>query len=93
MLLHDNCRFHKVRNVQAIIANRGFTELPHPPYTTDLAPYDFFLFKHLKKYLRGRKFASDDDLKGTVASFFEAQTFFFFDEMKQLEKRWPNLLA
>ena len=57
MLLHYNCRVHKARQIQAIIAKRDFIELPHPPDSPDLAPCDFFLFKHLKKYFRGRKFA------------------------------------
>ena len=30
----------------------GIKRLPHPPYSPDLAPSDFFLFGHLKKFLR-----------------------------------------
>jgi transposase len=30
--------------------------LPHPPYSPDLAPADFFLFPRLKRKLSGRKY-------------------------------------
>jgi hypothetical protein len=31
-------------------------ELPHPPYSPDLAPADFFLFSKLKTTLKRRRF-------------------------------------
>jgi histone-lysine N-methyltransferase SETMAR len=31
-------------------------ELPHPPYSPELAPYDFFLFLKLNKHVAGRKY-------------------------------------
>jgi hypothetical protein len=30
--------------------------VPHPPYSTDLAPCDFFLFPTLKLWMKGRRF-------------------------------------
>ena len=36
--------------------------LDHPPYSPDLAPSDFHLFLHLKKYLAGEKFDDDDEV-------------------------------
>ena len=47
-------------------ATMGWTVLPHPPYSPDLAPYDFHLFGPLKDVLRGRRFADIDDLKYSV---------------------------
>jgi transposase len=49
LLLSDNCKVHKACNIQAVIQECGLTELRHPSYSPDLAPYDFFLFKKLKK--------------------------------------------
>jgi hypothetical protein len=34
----------------------GITRLPHPPYSQDLAPYDFWLFGNLKTKLEGNTF-------------------------------------
>jgi len=44
----------------------GWTVLPHPPYSPDLAPYDFHLIGPLKDALRGRRFADINGLKHSV---------------------------
>jgi hypothetical protein len=37
--------------------------LPHPPYSPDLAPADFFLFPKMKMQLKGRRFHSAADIQ------------------------------
>lgn len=37
--------------------------IPHPPYSPNLSPSDFYLFRHLKKGLKGIRFISDDKLQ------------------------------
>jgi hypothetical protein len=37
--------------------------LPHPPYSPDLAPADFFLFSKMKMQLKGRRFHSAADIQ------------------------------
>jgi hypothetical protein len=37
----------------------GGTPLEHPPYSSDLAPCDFWAFPAMKRELRGKKFLSD----------------------------------
>jgi hypothetical protein len=37
----------------------GGTPLEHPPYSSDLAPCDFWVFPTMKRELRGKKFRSD----------------------------------
>jgi histone-lysine N-methyltransferase SETMAR len=44
----------------------GFELLQHPPYSPDLAPSDYHIFGPLKEALRGRGFASDEELKEAV---------------------------
>ena len=55
----DNARPHLVDDV---LVGNGLERLPHPPYSPDLAPSDFFLFGYLKKMLEGKNFESDEDL-------------------------------
>jgi len=38
----------------------------HPPYSPHLAPSDFHLFLHIKKFLGGKRFDDGDDLKVAV---------------------------
>jgi len=60
VMLHiDNARPHLVPGK---IRELGLVRLPHPPYSPDLAPSDFFLFGYLKYLLRGKTFASHTEL-------------------------------
>ena len=34
--------------------------LPHPPYSPDLAPSDYFLFPNMKTWLGGKRFSSNE---------------------------------
>ena len=50
-ILHDNAPAHTSKDTVAFLEKKGLTILPHPPYSPDLAPFDFFLFPRLKKTL------------------------------------------
>ena len=39
-LLHDNASSHKAAIVREYLKQEKVVELPHPPYSPDLAPYD-----------------------------------------------------
>ena len=51
---HDNAPAHSALRTREVLAKHSITVLPHPPYSTDLAPHDFFLFPMLKRPLKGR---------------------------------------
>ena len=40
LLQHDNARPHTSAQTQDVIRELGFTQIPHPPYSPDLAPSD-----------------------------------------------------
>ena len=40
--------------------------IPHPAYSPDLAPSDFFLFPNLKKDIRGCHFRSDEEVMAVI---------------------------
>jgi len=42
--------------------------LDHPPYSPDLAPADYFLFRKVKSHLKGRLFDSISDIQKAVTS-------------------------
>jgi hypothetical protein len=58
----DNASSHRARTSTAQ-AEHDFTLLPHPPYSPDLAPADFFLFGTLKKKLSGCVFKNQNDVE------------------------------
>ena len=55
-LLHDNAPVHKSALVKEYLAQNQIKTLPHPPYSPDLAPCDFWLNPYIKACLRGRRF-------------------------------------
>ena len=66
LLLHDNARSHSAAQTQDLITPFRWEQMDHPPYSRDLAPSDFHLFLHLKKFLGGKRFDDDDDLKDFI---------------------------
>ena len=74
LLLHDNAPVHMSVRSQAPIRQCGFQQLNHPPYSPDLAPSDYFLFRVMKKFLRGKRFSSDEEVKEAVTTWFEEQS-------------------
>jgi histone-lysine N-methyltransferase SETMAR len=58
----DNAAPHRAQSTQQHIRRLGLKNLPHPPYSPDLAPSDFFLFGHVKEKLKGQKFPNEKAL-------------------------------
>ncbi|KAJ4426958.1 hypothetical protein ANN_26757 [Periplaneta americana] len=56
VLLHDNARPHTARRTAAVLTEFGWELFDHPPYSPDLAPSDFHVFLHLKKFLSSEIF-------------------------------------
>jgi hypothetical protein len=63
----------------------NFEVLEHPPDSPDLAPSDYHLFGPLKDALRGRHFASDEDVKEVVHAWLVAQPHNFLSHTKACE--------
>ena len=56
-ILHqDNAPAHRAIATQETIAQLGIEIMPHPPYSPDLAPCDFYLFPQVKKKFVGAIF-------------------------------------
>jgi hypothetical protein len=53
LLQHDNARPHTSLKTIGHVAKFDRTALPHPPYSPDLVPSDFHLFRPMKGGLRG----------------------------------------
>lgn len=72
VLFHqDNAPCHKSGKTMAKIYELGYELLPHPPYSPDLAPSDYFLFADLKRMLAGKKFKTDDEVIAETEAYFE----------------------
>ncbi len=58
LLHHDNAPAHTAIRTVDFLASKGARLLPHPPYSPEFAPADFFLFGYVKESLRGQQFSS-----------------------------------
>lgn len=93
LLLQDNASSHTAQIATATASECGFELLPHPPYSPDLAPSDFYLFPKLKEHLRGRQYTCDSDVIEAVEAFLTGQdTTFYQTGIEMLQKRWTKCI-
>lgn len=93
LLLHDNAPAHTAKVVTQKIQELHLQTVPHPPYSPDLAPSDFFLFERLKNSLAGTTFERDEEVVMAVNGFFDNKTSDFFSNgIKQLVDRWTRCI-
>ncbi len=93
MILHDTAPAHLSHVAQASVIDCCFSTLQHPPYSLNLAPSDFYLFRLSKKNLPGRRFVSDSDLKDAFFYFFDDQDkTFFFPGISALQDKWKKCI-
>ncbi|GFO14731.1 transposase [Plakobranchus ocellatus] len=89
ILQHDNARLHTSRQTQDALSQLELTTLPHPAYSPDLAPSDYYLFPQLRKYLKGHHYDNDEEVIADVRKWCHGQSSEFFAEgVRQLVKRW-----
>ncbi|UYV69538.1 hypothetical protein LAZ67_6003924 [Cordylochernes scorpioides] len=87
-ILHvDNARPHTAHVVLQFLSKNSTTQIPHPPYSPDLAPNDFFLYPKLKMKLKGRKFDNVDmiqaESKATLRNPSKSDFISCFDNWKK----------
>ena len=69
MWLHvDNARPHRSKKTKSKLEDLGIEPTPHPPYSPDLAPSDFWLFGLLKGRLEGKVFKHRGELEREIMS-------------------------
>ncbi|UYV70968.1 hypothetical protein LAZ67_8001270 [Cordylochernes scorpioides] len=93
-ILHvGNARPHTAHVVLQFLAKHSTIQIPHPPYSPDLAPNDFFLYPKLKINSKGRKFDNVDmiqaESKATLRNLSKSDFISCFDNWK---KRWNRCI-
>lgn len=93
ILLHDNARPHVAKPVQDTLKALKWEILSHPPYSPDLAPSDYHLFRSMAHSLKGRHFVNFEDLKKWLDDWIaRKQPKFFKDGIKKLPKNWGKVI-
>jgi hypothetical protein len=52
--------------VQHFLASKNMTVVPHPSYSPDLAPCDFFLFSMMKIKLKGPRYDCIEEIQAKL---------------------------
>ena len=66
VLHHNNTPAHTEFSIRGFLAKKNIPLLLHPPYSPDLAPCDFYLFRKLKSNLKGHHFGTMENIKQIV---------------------------
>ena len=70
-LIHDNAPALKCALVQDVLKQKNVVQLPHPLYSPDLSPCNFFLFLLLKRTRSGRRYDSRSALGSAIHQCFQ----------------------
>ena len=70
----DNAPVHNSILVTDYLTKMGIKTVPHPPYSRDLAPCDFWLFPKLKEKLRGCHYETIEEMKEAVTKVIDTLT-------------------
>ena len=84
----DNARSHTSLFTRTKLLELGWKVMPHPLYSPDLAPSDYYLFRSLQNHLNGKTSDSNEDVKNELIQFFAStnQTFYESGIMKLTER-------
>ena len=72
LLLHDNAPAHSSNLVQQFLSKHSIASLRQPPYSSDIALCDFWLFLKLKKPLKEQRFDDKRTVENNATSVLKA---------------------
>ena len=95
LILHyDNARPHTSQKVFDYLRSHNIEKAPHPPFSPDIAPSDFFLFGHVKFLLTGKSFRTEEDLFVAINEILMSiPKNFLMDAFSNWEKRLDAVIS
>jgi hypothetical protein len=68
--------------------------LDHPPYSPDLAPSDYHLFRSMQNHLYNKKFERFEEVNDAILAYFESKPRNFYKAgIEKLVKRRETVIA
>lgn len=90
---HDNAKPHTSLVTRQKLLELGWDVLSHPPYSPDLAPSDYHLFRSMQNSLNGKIFNDADDVKSHLIQFFSGKNRKFYEHgIMTLPERWQKVI-
>ena len=90
---HDNSKSHTSLVTHQKLLELGWDVLSHPPYSPDLTPSDYHLFRSMQNSLNGKIFNDADDVKSHLIQFFADKNQKFYEHgIMTLPERWQKVI-
>ncbi|GFT11511.1 mariner Mos1 transposase [Trichonephila clavipes] len=87
----DNARPHTSLVTRQKLLSLEWDTMLHTPYSPDLAPSDYYLFRSLQNSLDGKTFISNEEVKNHLAQFFASKDQKFYERgIMLLPKSWQK---
>jgi len=94
LLLHDNARPHVATLTREKLEELGWDVIPHPPYSPDISPSDYHIFRSMAHFLKGKIFKDGKQIDEGMKEFFDSKNVDFYrDGIEQLVPRWKEVIA
>ena len=94
ILQHDNARPHVAKSVKTYLETLKLEVLPHPPYSPDIAPSDYYLFRSIAHDLADQQFRSYEGIKKWLDSWIASKDEHFYRNcIRALLERWAKFVA
>lgn len=94
ILQHDNARPHIAGVVQSYLETLRWEVLPHPPYSPDIAPTDYHLFRSMQDDLAGKHFQSYEEVKNWFDAFIASKPeHWFWNGIHDMPEKWRKVIA
>ena len=87
VLHHDSAPAHTAHSIQVFLASHGIPVIQQPPYSSDMATCDFWLFPQLKMVLKSKIFEDIDAIKNKVTSTVNTVP---KDSFQKCFQQWQN---
>jgi histone-lysine N-methyltransferase SETMAR len=88
LLQQDNAHPHTAKKtLQKIEELEGIELLPHPAFSPDLEPSDYYMFRFMAQFLHGKNFQSVADVEYAVEFFASKDKEWFYQACKELAEK------
>ena len=79
-MLHDNAQPHIAKATVHKLQSLNYEILPHPPYSPDISPTDYHLFKHFELFIRDKVFLNEESIVEEFEQFIGKKDGKFFED-------------
>ena len=93
-LQHDNARPHVAKPVKTDLETLKWEVLTHLPYSPDIAPSDYYLFRSMAHGLADKQFRSYEDIEKWLDSWIPSkEEHFYRNGIRALPERLAKFVA